>query len=484
MNAYDDIRPPSHEPVGKISVVCPVFNTPPALLLACIASVETQMYRDRELVLVDDGSTSHGTLEALANVTDRPGIRVVRCRDNLGIADATNHGIEAATGEYVAFLDHDDLLRPEALEWIAIGLRDADVVYSDEDQLSQNGDRTYPFMKPAWSPQLLLCMNYVNHLTAIRRDVVLAVGGLNNDYVGAQDHDLLLRLDEADARVNHVPKVLYHWRQSPQSVAGDVGVKPWALDSARRTVAAAIERRRIDADVVDARDAGPYRFSLEFRSTPGTVEIVAGSTSTDINRSVHASTADIVVLTGSGTTLSLTDQTQLAGWLADPKVVAVGPKILEGNGSVSEAGWIVSNGEARAYGHGVSDLPLPFLEVARESSAVGGDLLTIRRDQFLDAGGLDESLPLSLAGVQLSHLLSENRNGVCVVEPAVVATIPSAEAWKASIPVHSRSGLDRFVSPHKTIDGVTIDAPPPQEDRLQRLLPRTGRGNPTPDRSV
>lgn len=471
MKAYDDIRPPSHEPVGKISIVCPVFDTPPALLSACVASVASQTYQDRELVLIDDGSTAHGTLEILAEATGRPGFRVVRSSDNLGIADATNRGIEAATGEYIAFVDHDDVLHPDALEWIANGLRDADVVYSDEDQLTPAGDRIYPFMKPDWSPRLLLGMNYVNHLTAIRRDVILAAGGFNGEYAGAQDHDLLLRLDESGARISHIPKVLYHWRQSPRSVAGDVDVKPWALDSARRTVAAAVERRGIDADVIDARGAGPYRFALEFRSMPGSVEIVAGSTSAEVNHLSRMSTADVLILAPSNTTLSLNEQTQLAGWLADPSVVAAGPKIVDGDGSVREAGWIVSGGQARAYGYGVSDSPLPFLEVARESSAVGGDLLTIRRAQFLEGGSLDESLPLSLAGVQLSHRLCGARNGVCVVEPAVVTTVLPADAWTGAVPVHSQPGHDPFVSPHKAIDGMNIDAPPPPEERLERLLP-------------
>ncbi len=483
MDAYDDILSPSHDPIGRISVICPVFDTPPAFLMACIASVEAQTYQDRELILIDDRSTDDGTLEVLASVADRPGIRVVRADENLGIAGATNRGVETASGEYITFLDHDDLLRPEALEWLNLGLTDADVVYSDEDQLTPDGDRTYPFMKPAWSPRLLLGMNYVNHITAIRRDAVLSVGAIDDTYSGAQDHDLLLRLAEAGARITHIPKVLYHWRQSPRSVAGDVDVKPWALDSAMRTVAAAVERRHIDANVIDAQDAGPYRFTLDFRSTSGSIEIVDGDSSAALNRASRESTADIIVLAHSGTTLSNADQLQLAGWLADQDVVAVGPKILNEDGSVREAGWIVSGGEARAYGFGVSNSPLPFLEVARESSAIGGDLLAIRREQFLEAGGLDESLPLSLAGVQLSHRLAEARNGVCVVEPAVITTVPTTEAWTESLPIQTRLSQDPFVSPHKTINGMTIDTPPPHEERLQRLLPRSSRGPRTVDGS-
>ena len=480
MAAFDHMQPPRRS-VGTISVVCPVFDTSATVLSACVDSVVNQTYRSSDLILVDDGSTNPETLAALAGFTDHPAVHVVSMPSNRGIAAATNRGIESAEGSHVAFLDHDDLLRPDALAWAALGLESADAVYTDEDQISAEGDRIYPFMKPAWSPRLLLGMNYASHLTAIRRDLVLDLGGLDDAYEGAQDHDLLLRLSERRAAVSHVPKVVYHWRQSPTSVAGDIGAKPWALDSGRRAVGAALERRRIDADVVDTPGAGPYRFSLRFRAAPGTIAVVDGATGAEANRSVRASTADIVIINPGGRTLSPDEQIQLAGWLGDPQIVAAGPKILARDRTVREAGWVVADGEARAYGFGLADAAIPFLEVARETSAVGGGYVAVRRDQFLGAGGFDESLPLTHAGVRMSLRLGRDTGGACVVEPSVTVSLPDSEPWASKLASSASATYDPFVSPHKATDGVTIDPPPPPAERLARLLPRPGGGSLSPE---
>ncbi len=477
VSAYDDLRPPTGQTPGHVSVVCPVFDTPPSMLAKCVRSVLDQSVSVRELILVDDGSMDPEIAALLARFEQDPLVAVLRSASNRGIASATNMGIDRASGDFIAFVDHDDELAPDAIEWLTLATRDADVIYTDEDQLTESGDRIRPFMKPAWSPRLLLGMNYVNHLMAVRSEVLRTVGGLDPSMSGAQDHDLLLRLSETPHRFSHIPKVLYHWRQSDRSVAGDEHVKPWALDAARRSVQAAVTRRGIDARIADAPNAGPYRFVVRFESAPGTSLIVSGSSSAEVNAAVRRAASDVVILTLQGISIDDGMALQLAGWLHDPSVAAVGPMIIGGNGSVVELGWIGSGGRARPYGHGHERVAVPFLEVAREVTAVGGVAVAIRRSDFMAVGGLNLSLPLHLAGVDLTTRLARLRDGVCIAEPAVTVDIGDHPFSTEMSPAMPFAPLDPFVSPHKTADGMTIDEPPSVSDRVSRIVPRDCTGS-------
>lgn len=217
--AYGALRPILTGDV-TLSVICPVHNTPPGLLRQCVESVRSQSYPHWELVLVDDASTESSAqqeISRLASSDER--IRLVRLEQNVGIAVATNEGAAAAEGEYLVFLDHDDVLAPTALEWLASCAGEADLIYSDEDKVFEDGTHEEAFFKPSWSPRLLLSVNYVNHLTCIRKELFASVGGLREGIDGVQDHDLLLRVSEQAVAVAHVPNVLYHWRSwsgSPQ----------------------------------------------------------------------------------------------------------------------------------------------------------------------------------------------------------------------------------------------------------------------------
>ncbi len=201
------------------SVVVPVYETEPVLLRAAVDSVLTQLYPRWQLVLSDDGSSKEGTRQLLDELTDRdPRITVLRRPANGGIAVATNDGLRAATGDFVAFFDHDDVLAPHAMYAMAVELQEhpeSDLVYSDEDKLDWKGQRYDPHFKPDYNAELLLGQNYISHLTVVRRSLLEAVGGLDEGLDGSQDHDLVLRLIEASSpeRVRHVPQVLYHWRQ-------------------------------------------------------------------------------------------------------------------------------------------------------------------------------------------------------------------------------------------------------------------------------
>jgi GT2 family glycosyltransferase len=266
VSTYTDLVPSdvhNHDPL--ISVVMPVYNTPPVLLEAAVASVLSQSHDQLELLLVDDGSSDQSTLSSL-NAIAASDFRasVITMGKNSGIVAATNRGVEAAGGEWIVFLDHDDELAPQALRWIASTASEADLVYSDEDKINQSGDRAMPFFKPAWSPRLLLGVNYVNHMTAMRKSLITRVGGLRPGFDGAQDHDLLLRIaDIPGVRVVHIPNVLYHWRSWEGSTADAASSKPEAEQAGLRAVAETISRRRWNAHV-RLGNGSPFNYRVIF----------------------------------------------------------------------------------------------------------------------------------------------------------------------------------------------------------------------------
>ena len=201
-----------------ISVVMPAYETPDALLRDAIASVRAQLYPDWELCVADDASPSPRVARVLdeAAAAD-PRVRWVRRAENGHIAAATNTALSLATGAFVALMDHDDLLAERALYEVAVELAahpDADVIYSDEDRVDARGQRSAPYLKPMWSPELLAGHNMISHLGVYRRALLERIGGLREGYEGSQDWDLALRATAATTpdRVRHIPAVLYHWR--------------------------------------------------------------------------------------------------------------------------------------------------------------------------------------------------------------------------------------------------------------------------------
>ncbi len=199
-----------------ISVVVPVYNTKPIFLTELADSVLNQTYPHFELVLLDGNSVKPETLQTLEALEKRDSrIAVFHSKENLGISGNTNLSIEKATGEYIALLDHDDLLTPDALFEVAhtIVSQQADMIYSDEDKINESSAYLFaPHFKPDFSPDKLRGTNYICHLMVIKKTLLLEVGGLNPACDGSQDHDLALRASEKARYIAHIPKVLYHWR--------------------------------------------------------------------------------------------------------------------------------------------------------------------------------------------------------------------------------------------------------------------------------
>ena len=227
-----------HRPV--ISLIVPVYNVPARFLEACVASVRAQSYPFWELCLCDDASTDEATLAVLARLQGSdPRIRIRHLARNSGISAASNIAVEMATGEFIAMLDNDDTLAPDALLEIARALfqdEKIDVLYTDEDKIDQNDRLIDTYYKPDFSPEHLESVMYVLHMLTVRKKLFLDIGGFRDEYTGAQDYDLMLRLSRQTTRIHHIPKALYHWRALPGSAAAVVDAKPYALRAGFRAL--------------------------------------------------------------------------------------------------------------------------------------------------------------------------------------------------------------------------------------------------------
>jgi O-antigen biosynthesis protein len=230
-----------------VSIVSPVFAPPADALADSIASVQAQSYDRWELVLVLAGPQPEPVVQVVRAATSDSRVRSVVLEQNLGIAANTNAGINEARGEFVAFLDHDDLLSPDTVYEVVRAIRaepDVDLVTFDEDKVAADGrTRIDPIFKPGTaSPEHLLSINDRMH-SVVRKKTLDQLGGIAAGVDGAQDWDLGLRLVEQRARSRHIPRVLYHWRMVPGSAAGDALAKPWAFDAQKVALRGHLERR-------------------------------------------------------------------------------------------------------------------------------------------------------------------------------------------------------------------------------------------------
>lgn len=246
---YDEVF--SYNP--KISVVVPVYNVLDKHLVPCIESVMNQVYDNWELCLADDHSTWENVGQTLARYEQHEKIKVVYRKENGHISRCTNSALEVATGEFVAFMDCDDLLRPNALYEVVKMLNknpELDFIYSDEDKVDDNGKRRHvPHFKSDWSPDTLMAHMYTCHLGVYRRSIVEEIGGLRVGLEGCQDYDFTLRFTERTKKIGHISKVLYHWRERKESTAVDPAAKPYILEAQKKTKLDALERRGLTGEL-------------------------------------------------------------------------------------------------------------------------------------------------------------------------------------------------------------------------------------------
>ncbi len=288
-------EPPA--PGRRFSILTPVYDPPPRVLAEMVASVRAQTFDNWELILVDDGSADFIAHQLDGFAAEDSRITVVHRAENGGIVAASNDALDTATGEFVVLVDHDDVLDARALELVDRAVTehpDLDYCYSDEDLLVErtvpDGAPTpsgwsvneptpphqfvHPFYKPDWSPDRLRSQNYCSHLSVLRTSLVREVGGFRSGLDGSQDHDLVLRVSERARRIVHVPAVLYHWRVSATSVAGDRQAKPDAYEAGRRAVQEHCDRLGLQATVSLGSAPGLYRVDREVTGDPLTSVVI------------------------------------------------------------------------------------------------------------------------------------------------------------------------------------------------------------------
>jgi GT2 family glycosyltransferase len=393
-----------------------------------------------------------------------------------GISGASNRGLELAKGDWIGFLDHDDLLEPDAIfqhvKWLQ-DHRDADLIYSDEDKLTEVG-LDAPIFKPDWSPDYFLSCNYICHFTIIRAEVLQKVGGFRSEFDGAQDYDLFLRIIDRGTRIDHIPRVLYHWRRSPASTADNIRRKPGSLETGRLALEAHLERQAIRGHVTvdwrthaywikrDLAEAKPISIIIPMRDRAELVEccvesitrettyapyeivIVDNDSQTDEARRFLSTTKHRVLQyngpfnfsamnnfaveqTGNPWLLFLNNDTEVINgdWLTTmaehiqrPEVGAVGPRLLYPDDTVQHGGIVVGVGGIAEHAFRGFPAEAPGvcrqLQVTRNYSAVTGACLLTRRDVFNKVHGFDEErLPVTFSDVDLC--LKIRRAGYLIV---------------------------------------------------------------------
>jgi len=258
----------------KISVLVPVYNVAREHLTACIESVIAQTYDNWELCLVDDASTMACVRQTLEKYKDHPRIKIKYRRQNGHISRSSNDALAMATGEFVAFLDCDDVLDRDAFNYIVEKLNENhhyDWIYTDEDKVDENGqNRQAVHFKSDWSPDTLMSHMYTCHLSVYRRSLIQEVGCLRVGFEGSQDYDLALRLAEViqPSKIAHVPQVLYHWRQRPESTAGNSDAKPYVYEAAKKAKLEALTRRSVKGELQFVEKINQFQVNYQVQGQP------------------------------------------------------------------------------------------------------------------------------------------------------------------------------------------------------------------------
>jgi len=262
----------------KVSIITPVFNPNQYDLTQCIQSVLNQVYDNWELCLADGGSDKLYVKEVIKGFSKKdPRIKFVELSKNQGIVGNSNEALKLATGEFVGFLDHDDMLAPFALFEVVKVLNSdptVDFFFSDEDKLNPKGKYRYdPYFKPDWSPDTFLSYNYTCHFVVARKNIIDEIGGFRDGFDGSQDYDLILRIIQKTSKIRRIPKILYHWRAAHTSVASDPKAKPYAYIAAKKAIQEYLEWRGYSVDVLDGVSLGAYRVKYQIK-THGRVCII------------------------------------------------------------------------------------------------------------------------------------------------------------------------------------------------------------------
>lgn len=254
-----------------ISIVVPLYHTPERFLREMIGSVQAQTYQNWQLCLADGSEAGQGKtvltdiVAEYEKADDRISYRILE--KNEGIAGNTNAAIAMAKGEWIAFLDHDDLLAPDALfEAVSQMKKDGslEMIYTDEDKVDMEGKTHFqPHLKPDFNLDLLRSNNYITHFLLVKSEVVQKTGGIRSDFDGAQDYDFILRCSECAGAIGHVPRILYHWRCHNESTSENPFSKQYAVDAGKRAIEEHLKRCGVSGVVTARKDLGFYHVAYQ-----------------------------------------------------------------------------------------------------------------------------------------------------------------------------------------------------------------------------
>lgn len=446
-----------------ISVIMPVYNVDEIWLRKCVDSVRSQVYQNWELCIADDRSPKphiRTVLEEYSRLDER--IKVVFREKNGHISAASNSALEIASGEFCVLLDHDDELTPDALFWVAheiCNYPDVAMIYSDEDMIDDKGRRFDLKFKPDFSYDLLLSLNLVTHLSSYRTDVLRKIGGFRVGFEGSQDFDLALRVfDEIGAgRIRHIPRILYHWRAIPGSVALSGDEKPYAHDRARLAIGEHLKRCGVAAEV-EATHLNLHRVryrlpdempkvsliiygdrSASFDERPGTtgdiiVESVrvsqTGELATSLNEAVERSSGEILIFIDAA--LEPPDDwiSELVRFALQPGVGAVGAKVIDSNGRVIDGGLVFGGKRLSNVAHFLYPQSEPGNMgrnmVIGNYSAVSLSCMAMRRTEFAAAEGFDREVGGKFAAADLCLRLGAAGKRI-VHDPYAVMHLPAGK---------------------------------------------------------
>lgn len=259
----------------KISIVIPLYNTDIDFFRELLYSVHLQTYTNWELCLADGSKEKLSEIEKMS-INDKR-IKYKFLNDNKGISGNTNEAIEMATGEYIALLDHDDMLSLDALYEVVKAInenRGVDFIYSDEDKFHFIDEpRFAPHFKPDYAPDTLRANNYICHFSVVKKSLLDRIGLFNSGFDGAQDYDLILRITEKAKKIIHISKILYHWRVHKASTAMNTDAKPYAFEAGKKAIKSHLERMGLNGDVQDGVNMGTYVVNYKIKGNPR-VEII------------------------------------------------------------------------------------------------------------------------------------------------------------------------------------------------------------------
>lgn len=243
------------------SFIVPTYNVSKELLKQCIDSLLNQTYKNFEICIADDNSTLKETIDTLKEYENNPKIKITYRKENGMISKASNSAISMAKGEFIVLVDNDDLVEKDALYYITEALnknKNLDFIYTDEDKIDFKGKYMEPHFKPDYSPDTFMGVNYICHLTCLRKAIVDELKGFRSEFDGSQDYDLFLRFTEKTNSIHHIEKILYHWRQTRTSTAGYLGNKSYAYIAGKKALEDSLKRRNIKGEVLDNPKVSTY----------------------------------------------------------------------------------------------------------------------------------------------------------------------------------------------------------------------------------